>query len=134
VNAELKAAIKRHTQVFGSYTKAGELKKIRVWLTLNEGRIEFLTPGSSLKVKRINHNPRVECFIEKYRVSGTAEVVHDMDALWLAYRAYWKTHPFIMLVIGLGVRRRIESGEQVLIRVTPDEPNPFKGITDPDVP
>jgi hypothetical protein len=36
-----------------------------------------------------------------------------------------------MLLIASGIRSRIKSGEQVLIRVTPDEPNPFDGTTDP---
>jgi len=38
-----------------------------------------------------------------------------------------------MLFIGSGIRSRINSGQQVLIRITPDEPNPFKGVTDPIV-
>jgi len=37
----------------------------------------------------------------------------------------------MMLLISSGIRSRIKSGEQVVIRVTPDEPNPFDGRTDP---
>ncbi|HEY3139472.1 MAG TPA: pyridoxamine 5'-phosphate oxidase family protein [Blastocatellia bacterium] len=128
---ELKAALKRHTQLFGSYTKAGELKKIRVWLTLNQGKIEFLTSAESLKVKRIKRNPRVRCLVGEVEVPGTAEVVTDKDAILQTYRAYRKTHPFIMLFIAPGIRSRLKSGKQALIRVTPDEPNPFVGMTDP---
>jgi hypothetical protein len=39
----------------------------------------------------------------------------------------------MMLFIGRGIRSRINSGQQVLIRITPDAPNPFNGITDPFV-
>jgi len=130
---ELKAALKRHTQLFGSYTKAGELKKVRVWLTLNNGKIEFLTLAESLKVKRIKRNPRVKCFIGETQVEGVAEVVTDKNAILRTYRAYWKTHPFIMIFIAARIRSRLESGKQVLIRVTPDEPNPFDGVTDPEI-
>src|SRR6185369_17746975 len=131
MDPRLQNAIKRHTQIFGSYTRAGELKQVRVWLTLNHGKIEFLTPGAALKAKRVGRNPRVECLIGEYRVSGTAEVVRDKDALLRGYRAYRKAHPFIMLFIGSGIRSRINSGQQVLIRITPDEPNPLKGVSDP---
>jgi Pyridoxamine 5'-phosphate oxidase len=128
---EPKAALKRHTQLFGSYTKAGELKDVRVWLTLNQGKIEFLTSAESLKVKRIKRNPRVRCLVGEVEVPGTAEVVTDKDAILQTYRSYWKTHPFIMLFIAPGIRSRLKSGKQALIRVTPDEPNPFDGMTDP---
>jgi hypothetical protein len=128
---KLKAAVKAHTQIFGSYTRAGELKKVRVWLTLNRGEIEFLTPAQSLKAKRVSRNPRVECFVGEERVPGIAEIVRDKDAIWRTYRAYWKTHPFIMMFIASGIRSRINSGEQILLRVKPDEPNPFDSTTDP---
>lgn len=68
----LQAAIKHHTQIFGSYTRVGELKQVRVWLTLNDGKIEFLTPGATLKAKRVGRNPRVECLIGDNRVTGSA--------------------------------------------------------------
>ena len=128
---ELEAAVKKHTQLFGSYTRAGKLKSVRVWLTLNEGKIEFLTPAQSLKAKRVSRNPRVECLVGDLQVPGAAAIVHDKDAIGRTYRAYWKSHRFMMLLIASGVRSRIKSGEQVLIRVTPDEPNPFDGTTDP---
>jgi hypothetical protein len=34
-------------QWFGSYKRSGELKKIQVWLIVNQGQIEFLTRGNS---------------------------------------------------------------------------------------
>ena len=60
---ELERALKRHTQWFGSYKASGELKKIQVWLVVNGGQIEFLTPGNSYKVKRARKNPRVVCYV-----------------------------------------------------------------------
>lgn len=49
---ELEHALKRHTQWFGSYKASGELKKIQVWLVVNGGQIEFLTPRNSYKIVR----------------------------------------------------------------------------------
>ena len=56
---ELEPALKTHNQWFGSYKRSGELVKVRVWLTVNNGDIEFLTLDNSYKVKRVRRNPRV---------------------------------------------------------------------------
>jgi hypothetical protein len=54
---ELQLAVKRYHLWFGSHKKSGELIKVQVWLTVNNGQIEFLTSGDSYKVKRIRANP-----------------------------------------------------------------------------
>jgi len=38
---ELERALKSDNQWLGSYKKSGELIKVRVWLTVNNGDIEF---------------------------------------------------------------------------------------------
>ena len=131
---ELERAVERYRQWFGSYKKSGELIKVQVWLTVNNGCIEFLSLDDSYKVKRLRRNPRVICYIgdkEGPQIAGTAEIVMGRDALWRVYRAYWKTHTLVMAVIALPIRRRIKTRKQVLIRVRPDEPNPLAGVTDP---
>jgi len=133
---ELECAVKRYRQWFGSYKKSGELIKVQVWLTVNNGCIEFLTLEDSYKVKRIRRNPRAICYIgdkEGPQISGTAEIVMGRNAARWVYRAYWKTHRLIMVLIAFSIRRRIETRKQVLIRVHPDEPNPLAGVTDPTV-
>jgi hypothetical protein len=133
---ELERAVKRYKQWFGSYKKSGELIKVQVWLTVSDGCIEFLTLDDSYKVKRIRRNARVICSIgdkEGPHLPGTAEIVMGRNAIWRVYRAYWKTHPLIMVFIAFSVRRRIGTHKQVLIRVHPDEPNPLAGVTDPMV-
>jgi hypothetical protein len=133
---ELERAIKRYTQFFGSYKQSGELKKVQVWLTVNDGRIEFLTDGQSFKVKRARRNPRVICYLGSENgpaISGKATIVTDKQALQRTYRAYWKTHPLGMIFLALILSRRIKSGRQILVRVQPDEPNPLAGITNPVV-
>ncbi len=131
---ELERGIKRHHQWFGSYKKSGELKKIHVWLTVNEGCIEFLTPADSFKAKRIRRNPRVICFIGRENgpeIPGTATILTDRTSMQRVYRAYGKSHPITMLWLGCFARRRIESGKDVAVRVVPDEPNLLAGVTDP---
>jgi Pyridoxamine 5'-phosphate oxidase len=132
---ELQRALKRHMQWFGSYKKSGGLKKIQVWLTVNEGRIEFLTPGNSYKVKRVRRNPRVVCSVgskEGPAIVGTAEIVSDRSEVSRVYRRYWKIHP-VMMALGVGLRVWIEMllGMRVVVRVRPDEQNPLAGVNDP---
>lgn len=132
---ELQRALKRHMQWFGSYKKSGELKKVQVWLIVNNGCIEFLTPENSYKVKRIRRNPRAVCYIGNENgptISGTAEIITEKNEQSRLFRAYWKTHP-LMMIMGIGLRVWIEmlSGNRVVVRITPDEPNPLAGMNDP---
>jgi hypothetical protein len=132
---ELQRALRRHTQWFGSYKASGELKKIHVWLLVNGGQIEFLTPGNSYKVKRARRNPRVICYVgsnDGPPISGTAQIVTDRSELARVYRGYWRTHPLRMAIVG-GLRLWIEMllNKRVVVRVRPDEPNPLAGLTDP---
>ena len=98
---ELERAVKRYRQWFGSYKKSVELVKVQVWLTINNGQIEFLTAEDSYKVKRVRANPRVVCYLgskDGPSIAGTAEIVMGSDAMWRVLRAYWKTHPLVMAV------------------------------------
>jgi len=131
---QLQQEIKKYRQWFGSYKRSGELVTVPVWLTLNRGQIEFLTPADSYKVKRVRRDPRVICYLgskDGPSVAGTAEIVTDPAELWRVYRAYWRTHPLLMLLLWWPIRRRIKSGKQVVVRVKIAEPNPLAGITDP---
>ncbi len=135
VTPKLQRALRRHTQWFGSYKASGELKKIQVWLIVNGGQIEFLTPGNSYKVKRARRNPRVTCYVGSEHgpaISGTAQIITDRSEVARVYRGYWKTHPLPMVIL-IGLRLWIEMllNKRVVVRVQPDEPNPLAGLTDP---
>jgi hypothetical protein len=111
---ELERALKRHTQWFGSYKASGELKKIQVWLVVNGGQIEFLTPGNSYKVKRARKNPRVMCYVgskDGPAISGTAKIITDRSEVARVYRGYWKTHPLRMAIV-IGLRLWIDAVEE----------------------
>ncbi|HET6180829.1 MAG TPA: pyridoxamine 5'-phosphate oxidase family protein [Candidatus Sulfotelmatobacter sp.] len=134
---ELQRAVKRHTQWFGSYKASGELKALQVWLIVSSGRIEFLTPGSSYKVKRVRRNPRVICHVgskDGPAISGRAQVVTDRREVARVYRMYWKAHPLRMaLLIGLRLWIEMLLNQRVVVRVEPDDPNPLAGINDPAI-
>ena len=132
--SDLERAVRKHRMWFGTYTKAGELKKVQVWCFLHGGNLEFMTAGDSVKVKRARRNPRVVCNLgweNGPSIEGTAEIVTDPTDLWRGYRMYWETHPAMMLLLWRPIRQRIHSGRQALVRVKPEEPNPLAGITDP---
>jgi|SRR5215831_18736990 len=136
MTTELEQAVKRYRLWFASHKKSGELVKVQVWLTVNNGCIEFLTSTDSYKVKRIRRDSRVICYVGDQNgpsISGKAELVMERDAMLNVYRAYWKTHPLIMAFIAFWTRSRIRNRKEVLIRVCPDEPNPLAGVTDPVV-
>jgi hypothetical protein len=107
---------------------------VQVWLLVNQGRIEFLTPGNSYKVKRVRRNPKVICYVGSENgpaIPGTAEIITDRSEQWRVYRGYWKAHPTLMLmIIGLRVAIGIIAGVQVVVRVKPDQPNPLAGMTE----
>jgi hypothetical protein len=126
---ELEHALKRHTQWFGSYKASGELRKIQVWLLVNDGKIEFMTPGRSYKVKRVLRNPKVVCYVGSENgpaIAGRAEIIRDRSEVWRVYREYWKTHPLAMALIGLRITIEIVAGQRVVVRTQPDEPNPLR--------
>src|SRR5215469_15994516 len=132
---ELQRALGTHQQWFGSYKKSGELKKVQVWLIVNQGQIEFLTPESSYKVKRLRWNPRAVCHVGNPNgpaIAGTVQIITEKSEQMRIYRAYWRTHP-LMMIMGIGLRVWIEMrlGNRVVVRVVPDEPNPLAGLNDP---
>src|SRR5262249_20943094 len=136
VTSTIRKSVRTHHQWFGSYKKTGELKKVHVWLTVNEGLIEFLSEASSYKVRRVKHNPRVVCFLGRSdgpAIHGLAEIITDADSIRRCYRAYWKTHPVMMVFLAPTLNKRIRNGTQVMIRIRPDESNLLSGVTDPDI-
>ncbi|MBI3933652.1 MAG: hypothetical protein HY316_03105 [Acidobacteria bacterium] len=124
---DLAKAIGKHRMWFGTYTRAGRLIKVQVWCYLNRDRIEFLTDGHSLKATRARRNPQVICGFgskDGPEVHGIAEVIEDRTEVWRGYQTYWKTHTLAMVLLWWPIRRNIERGRQIMVRVHPEEPHP----------
>lgn len=125
---EFESALRKHRMWFGSYTRAGVLKKVQVWCFPYDGNIEFLTARDSLKAKRTGRNPQVICYLGSENgpsLRGRAEIVENRDEVWRGYRTYWKIHPAAMLLMWPFIRGRVASGHQIMVRVHPEEPNLF---------
>lgn len=135
MNTELQRALRRHMQWFGSYKAPGELKKLQVFLVVNDGQIEFLTRGDTYKVKRVRRNSRVICCVgskDGPTISGTAKIITDRSEVSRVYQKYWKAHPIRMaIVVGLVIWVEMLLNKRVVVRVQPDDPNPLAGLTDP---
>jgi len=130
---DIREAIGKHRMWFGTSTRDGRLIKVQVWCFLNGDRIEFITDGHSLKVKRARRNPQVVCFLGSKcgpAVRGTAELIEDRSEVWRGYQTYWKHHTAAMVFLWWPIRRNIERGRQIMVRVRPqdetDAPNPFR--------
>ena len=130
---EYETAVRKHRMWFGSYTRDGRLIKVQVWCFLHGGHIGFITDGNSLKAKRARRNPQVICFLGSPNgpaVRGTVELIEDRAEVWRGYQIYWKTHTLAMLLLWWPIRRNIERGRQIMVRVHPEEPNPFRTAAD----
>jgi len=130
--SELAEALRKHRMWFGSYTRAGKLKKVQVWCFPHDGNFEFLTARDSLKSKRAGRNSQVICYFgaeDGPAVPGTAEVIEDRDEVWRGYRIYWKIHPAAMMLMWPFIRGRVASGRQIMLRVHPLEPHSLEGLS-----
>jgi general stress protein 26 len=128
-------ALRKHQMWFGSYARDGRLIKVQVWCFLNGGDIEFLTDGRSLKARRARRNSQVICILGSKNgpaVRGAAELIEDRSEVWRGYQAYWKDHLAAMLFLWWPIRRNIERGYQIMVRVHPEEPNPLLGTGSED--
>jgi general stress protein 26 len=132
---DFERALRKHQMWFGSYTRDGRLIKVHVWCFLHDGKIEFLTDGRSLKARRARRNPQVICFLGSQNgpaVPGTAELIEDRAEVGRGYQTYWKEHTAVMLFLWWPIRRNIEKGQQIMVRVHPQEPNPFPAAASPE--
>jgi hypothetical protein len=106
-----------------------------VWVVVNAGQLECLTPGNSYKVKRGRRNPHVIRYVgskDSPAISGTAQIITDRSEVGQVYRSYWKVHPLRMaIVIGLRVWIEVMLNLRVVVRGQPDDPNPVAELTDP---
>jgi hypothetical protein len=129
----LEHAVKTHTQWFGSYKKSSELVKVQVWLTVNDGNIEFLTARTKLSAcARTRASSAISAVKTAPPFRAPLKLSWEATPLGVSIAHTGKTHPFVMTVIALLNRRRIKTHKQVLVRVCPDEPN-LMGVTDPVV-
>jgi hypothetical protein len=116
--------------------ESGELVKVQVWLTINNGSIEFLTLDDSYKVKRIRRNSRVICYIadkESPSVSGTAEIFMGRDSIWRVYRAYLEDASIDHGIHRLANQKLNHKPRKSSHSRPPNVPNLLAGVTDPVV-
>jgi hypothetical protein len=81
---ELERAVKRYRQWFGTYKKSGELVKIQVWLTVNNGSIEFLTLAERLSayegIRAFPRRSRQHATWRERAVCGTSPAAASVPA------------------------------------------------------
>ena len=104
---------------------SGRSGTVPVWFMVREGALYFTTLRRSLKARRIAATGRVMVAVgaaDGPGFEGRAEWLDghpEIEAEVL--RAYRKKYPFaVPLFMGRWIRKRLASGESVLIRITPD--------------
>jgi PPOX class probable F420-dependent enzyme len=121
----LDAALRRAQYLYlTTYGSSGEPGTVPVWCWYDGRYVYFTTDRESVKARRIRRTGRVTVCVgarDGPAFEGRAEWVDgrpDLEAALLrAYRRkYWLLVPFWM---GRFIRRRLGSGQSVLVRVTP---------------
>jgi PPOX class probable F420-dependent enzyme len=121
LDAALRRASYIYVTTFGASGKSGT---VPVWCWYDGTAAYFTTERESLKARRIRETGRVVVRVGKRdgpAFEGRAELVdgrRDLeDALLRAYRRkYWVLVPLWM---GRYIRRGLDSGRSVLVRITP---------------
>jgi PPOX class probable F420-dependent enzyme len=121
----LDAALRRASYLYlTTYGRSGRAGTVPVWCWYDGSHAYFTTKRDSLKARRIRETGRVTVRVDARdgpEFEGRAEWVDgrpDLEAALLAAyrRKYWLTVPLWM---GRYIRRRLGTGQSVLIRVTP---------------
>ncbi len=122
---ELEAALRAARHIYlTTYGPAGQPGTVPVWLWVHEGAVYFTTRRDSLKARRIRRDGRVTVRVGRPdgpAFEGRAEWVQDRPdleaALLEAYRRQYRI--LVPLWMGRRIRRRLQAGTSVLIRITP---------------
>ena len=121
----LDAALRRAKYIYlTTYAASGKSGTVPVWVWYERPHAYFTTQRQSLKARRIRETGRVTVRVgtrDGPRFEARAEWLdgrRDLeDALLRAYRRkYWLLAPLWM---GRYIRRRLGTGQSVLVRVTP---------------
>lgn len=119
------AALARSKRIYLTTVGAsGSSGTVPVWFMTRDGALYFTTLRTSLKARRIAQTGRV-----RIAVGAADGPAFDARAEWVDGRpdletmvldAYRRKYPLVVpLVMGRRIRRRLASGESVLVRLTP---------------
>ncbi|RMF83884.1 MAG: hypothetical protein D6736_20460 [Nitrospinota bacterium] len=123
---EIATALRRSRLIYlTTYSRSGRSGTVPVWFMVDQGNLYFTTGRSTVKARRIRSNPRVTVHIgtrEGPGFTGKAFWVEDpspfLERLLRAYRRkYW----YLWWLFGLRIRHGLQRGEEILIRIIPDE-------------
>lgn len=122
----LDQAIKTAKRIYvTTWSPSGESGTVPVWFMVKDGRLYFTTLRESLKARRIRATGRVRVHIgapDGRAFEGRAAEVGDRpdleEEILLTYR---RKYPVLVpLFMGRLIRRRLRSGESVVIQITPE--------------
>jgi PPOX class probable F420-dependent enzyme len=122
LDAALRKAKRIYVTTWGPLGRSGT---VPVWFMPKDGRLYFTTLRESLKARRIRATGRIRVHVgapDGPAFDGHAAEVNDRpdleDEILTTYR---RKYPILVpLFMGRGIRRRLRSGESVVIEITPE--------------
>jgi PPOX class probable F420-dependent enzyme len=125
MNPALDAELRRAKYIYvTTYDASGKSGTVPVWVWYDREHAYFTTGRESLKARRIRETGRVTVRVgtkDGPRFDARAEWLdgrRDLEAALL--RAYWRKYWILVpLWMGRYIRHRLDSGQSVLVRVTP---------------
>lgn len=122
----LDQAIKAAKRIYvTTWSPSGKSGTVPVWFMVKDGRLYFTTLRESLKARRIQATGRVRVHVGATHGPAfegrAAEVTDRPDLEEEILRAYRRKYPVLVpLFMGRRIRRRLRSGESVVIQITPE--------------
>jgi len=124
MNPEVLQALEKGKVIYlTTFSRKGTSSTVPVWFLRHDDRLYFTTRRDSLKVKRIQHTPRVVVHVgrpEGPGFTGRAEIVEDPQMAELILKTYPRRYHLFWLFMGPGIKKRLKAGESVVVKITPD--------------
>ena len=119
----LKRSSCMHLTTFGDQGQSGT---VPVWFFVRQGAIYFCSQAHTIKVRRIRRNPQVSIGLgerAQWVINCQARIVENAPNLQsFLIRAYRRRYPLRWLWLGRGIKKRLVRGDEVIIELTPDDP------------
>ncbi len=118
----IRAALERSKRIYlTTYGRSGKSGTVPVWFLWTGDALFFTTRRASLKARRIGATGRASVHVGRAdgpRFEAMAEFTDDPAVRSLILATYPRRYRLGWLAIGRGIKRRTQSGESVIVKLT----------------
>ena len=123
MDAAIRAALERAKRIYlTTYARSGKSGTVPVWFLWTGEALFFTTQRASLKARRIQATGRATIRVGRADGPGfeaRAAFTDDPAVRLLILAAYPRRYRLGWLAIGRGIKKRLASGDSVLVKLTP---------------